>query len=152
MDFSEYNLLQLKASLNGIDKKQHPERVVELQERISHKEAEYVRALNEMESISGLKMNEVIKDHYRSLDLKAISLSVFYTVGLFFIILSIFALLGADTVSWNEEQQHGIMGLLYGLLMGVLFSTLTIAVIYAGTIAQRYASKGYNFYLNKIAN
>ena len=49
------------------------------------------------------------------------------------ILCGVLALLGLNTVTWNQQQLHGIAGLSGGLLIGVFLALLFTAIL--GSVA-----------------
>jgi hypothetical protein len=76
-----------------------------------------------------------MKDYKRSMKLEVIArkiskkslfnllfIGLFFGIGSFVILCGLAALLGAETITWNEESKTGLEGLLYSFLLAPMIS------------------------------
>jgi len=64
-----------------------------------------------------------------------------YLWAIFGLILGLFAFAGYDTVSWNNEQVHGIGGLIIGFFLAAVFALIGAVFLMLGGMLASFVSR-----------
>ena len=148
MSIEHYNLKQVNSALSAIDRSQYSEN----HEKLESRKAELEQKLSDLDvqfrTITGHSINESATLESFSRDIVRMIIFNFLGIAPFFIFVVVAALLGFNTISWNNVHLHGIGAIPAGTLVYIIFSAL-FSIISAIGVTLSYLFKKQNLHSDK---
>ena len=145
MDVTKYTLKELESAIQGIDQEQYYQRYQDLMKEKQKRQVEVNVALREFTEVSGWTIDELIEHHHKKIDFKDTFGGYLFSFGLIGFLVVLAGVFGANTVSWNGSNVHGLYAFIVGVPLVLLFTLILGGLAYLGVLLFRHFVKRYSY-------
>ena len=141
MDISSYNLGQIESALLTIDKTAYLDRYNALEAAKTNLIERITTIEDEFELITGERIDFIRESKIKPKKSADIALYAFTGAVSITLLVTIFAVFGANVISWNGSNVHGLQAILVGAILSVFLGLVIMLITSIGSAVSKVIFK-----------
>ena len=151
-DISKFNLEELQSALAGIDKGAYPDRHNHLKQAEKEKLKSLEKLNTQYQELTGKTVGQAVESSFTQNKLVEQLIYAVSSIGLIFALITLCAVLGANTIEWEGKYVHGFNAIVPGLLITMSVTLAFCLINLIGVFVSKLLFKGQTLTSNTASH